>query len=511
VDVTALLEKNDYLQLNILKVLFNLNRAVSKKELTVAIGSTSFMTEKNAIALSETLETLDYGVHIIQETIDKASYFSVKKEAHANIKFIYFHFLKHSLDYQMLVNLFEQPHQLLFDYAEKYALSESNIYVHFTHINRFLEPYHIRIVNNQLAGDPLPICYLFYQLYWNTLPLYELADKFHDEHSLAFIQELERALGYHFPPEKRLKVQVWLRVIAGFPQDDLLISSALFEQIKAEPLFDTLNELNAMNLKFSGDFPVNENFLVYLYIFLSSLFILPVTLLGAQEDKWPTTIEKVKQINDVGYDLLVDYLHPDFEVMPMESQKEMSYQLSQLHAQLFYFGSFIMNITSDVFASAIPIERFGNDILLRIADTMMGAVEIVLNEELTETTRKNMTYVYLTVLKQVEQYSTLTIRVGVFSYISELHNSLILTNVISHHQQQLPIIFEKVDVNTYYDLIITNTDYFLDDGSYGNYYVYGSSETKLDIVKVDALIQQIRTAKLFSKQKSFQIEGNIVY
>lgn len=218
-----LLEKNDKIQISIIHYLLDKNLTADIPKLLNDLVVTPFLFNNNIEELAFILKALKLDLSL--EINHEKNQITLKKSNQTNLDKLYYYYLQESTKYQILLHLYHHSSYSIYELSQRFLISEAAVYRHITKLNDLLEEFNIKIRRGKMTGDELQICYFFFQLIWNSVPLEELHQKENGRNSLLFVSFLE----------KKIKATVWyhysfktLFVDLDFEEKDKKINESTF-------------------------------------------------------------------------------------------------------------------------------------------------------------------------------------------------------------------------------------------------------------------------------------------
>lgn len=433
-DLKDLLNRNDFNKLRVLELLMNTDHPLTKRELAKTLRFSDFLIDNYLEDLGSIAQTERFGITLIKKKHKNSETYSIQKADLSNLKFIVFYFFEQSIDYQLLSFLQQKPGCSLPFLSEHFYLSESVLYSHFQRINRFLETYGIQIKKGQLTGPVLNIYYFFYYFYWFTLPLQEIKNRFYKTETERIIHYLEKKLNIVFPETIKIQLHLWCSIASQYSTVTSVtqeIQTEFMSSIRNDFLYQTIRTAY-FTLNSSTAFPGNESFPLNMYIFLTSIYILPAQLDHIEESEDFPNYVKLSAIVNMNHIILKDLseLHISLDIFPKKLAQDIYYLLAQAHGQLFYFKRYVSTLNPDFFLSGYPFDHKVPKLMRYHACALTKKIERVLEIKFDQHTFDSIRYIYLTILKEAEQFSTDKITIGVFCYSSYLRANLLAQQLL---------------------------------------------------------------------------------
>lgn len=208
--VYELLDANEQRQLEIIQTLLSYQGKASIRELAEKLGVYRNTVKDDLASLKNTLAD-QFAAVSLNET-EGAVFFKTDGTV-TNIDIGYL-FLQRSINYNILIYLFENGHFDQATMAWRLGISEATLSRRLRKLNTLLAEFSLKIRNGKLTGSELQIRHFYFSLFWYGRP-YELNEKEElDALGLEFIQTLETYLGIPFTEEGKIKMKLYLGIIS---------------------------------------------------------------------------------------------------------------------------------------------------------------------------------------------------------------------------------------------------------------------------------------------------------
>lgn len=298
-DLYSLLDKNDQTQIAILRFMLDQNMTARVSEIQETLSISPFIFETNIEELMETLDHLKLGISINYD--QETEWLELQKVGNADLSKLKYHYLRKSLNYQLLVYLYEHPSFSITKLASHLALGEAAVYRRISKLNKMLKEFEISIKRGQMVGSELQTCYFFFRLFWTAVPLEEIRETTNDHNSLSFVAYLEKHFGQALNSTAKIKLFLWIRILKirlsrhdkNLLQADSIITDFPVQQ-KNDPLYRVICDAYFLSMGHFATFAADFK-LISLYLFISSVFILsPDNIFLATAGKRPTYNDKIR-------------------------------------------------------------------------------------------------------------------------------------------------------------------------------------------------------------------------
>lgn len=499
-DLKELLNKNDYNKLRVIETLMNAKSPLPKKELAKKIGVSNFLLDSYLTDIESIAQDDRFGITFARTIEKNIEFFCLKKSDRSNLRFILFHFFEQSIDYQLLTILQQKPGCSVAFLTDRFFLSESVLYAHFQHINEFLEIYGIQIKKGRLIGSMLDVYYFFYYFYWFTLPLREMKKRFYHQEMDQLLQFLEQKIAITIPGNVKMQFYLWSALFFQQNQKDLyqsVFSPDVLQKLDNDKLYQTIRQAY-FTMNSATAFPGNEDFPIYMYIFFTSIYILPTRAIpsskigGVIGNYEPFDV--VIQMQQIVKKQLAK-LHINLIELPYDIAGEIYYLLAQAHHQLFYFKRYISTLNTEFFLSTYPFNHRLPKVMHQNACAMTKEIETFLDIHFDQHTFESIRYIYLTILKKAERFSKDKLTIGIFCHASYLRRSLLVQQAHELFSQRYNAVSTVADPTQKYDLLVADTSYFLEDFTYHDFYILSGEPTLFDLNKITEKLDTIYKRK----------------
>jgi hypothetical protein len=496
--LTDLLDKNDRIQLEIVNDLMNSTEATAARDLNKRMAISSFVFNTNVDQLIKTTDSLEMGISVQVFSQNGVKYIQLAKEPELDIKKLYYHYFDKSINYQILMATYFGEGNSFMQMSQQYHISEAVFYRHIREVNQYLKQFEIKIKNNRLLGDELNICYFLYHFFLQSMPLQEINKQFNDESVNLMIAFLEVKLQQRFSIMNRYKFNLWASIIKRrsiYTAPRSQTATNLLKLFNEDSLYKLVRQAYYQMISHTAT-TGSEFKALYLYMFLTSMFILePTVIVGTADDDWPTQLPQVKELDNLIYNSIYDYFNINEAAIEPHKIQEWRYILTQAHTQLLLFGNFISATTARQMHPRRQTTETISDVTLSLAGTLVHRLENHLGEPLMEETERNMHWLYANLIKQIETYSTDIIKIGTYSYVDFMRAMVLSARMSEVFNSQYHIQCEVARTSTTYDLFITDSDFGLEDYHFEQMYLLSDTETVLDMNDIHRLMDQIYRKK----------------
>ncbi len=485
-----LLDKNSRIQISMVHFLLDYNAKTSTTTMIEELALTRFLFETNIEEVGSTLEQLNIGLSLTYDKIHNS--ITLQKDNHTSLDKFYYYYLNRSVDYQILIYLYQHPSYSIVDLSHSVSLSEAAIYRHLKKLNKEIEEFDIQIRKGTIIGDELQICYFFYQLFWVGVPLDELEGKTNDVSAMRFADYLEKKLKQTFTREAKLKLYLWIRILKTrilkqSLNDSSPILETFFDYQTEDSIYQIVRDAYFFSLSHSAVFGSPHN-AIYLYLFISSMSIVPPDVAMILEDGyWPTSNPKIIALNELVVSKVKSDYQLDQEKIDETFIANWKYYLTQIHGSLLYFRGSITFLEEKIISERLLkattfIPNF------ELANQIVDEGEILVEKALLDTTKQLVTRIYLYFINQIKRFSTNQITIGVHSSDDYLYSNIMVEMVKTEFENHFFITCEIAEFGKSYDILVTNSTISLCDFGYTDLYITNNFKTNKDVSSLRELL-----------------------
>jgi predicted transcriptional regulator len=488
-DLLCLLDKNYKLQVTLLQKLLDSPDPIPKKELIQELNVTKFIFESALEELTNMIKELGINLAIHSYNQMHISYLQLEKKHDVNLTDLYVFYLNQSLDFQILHYLYQKQTYSVSELSDLLAVSSAVVYRRISGLNRFLQSFGLQLKNGKLHGDKLRICYFFYHFFWHSLPSKDIKQMSYQTKVHFMLDRLQKELAQKFSKTNRLKMYLWVDIIAhqnSLEHHPATFSDELLHDIISDPIY-----LNIRKIYCSKD-AQDENGgdeiqAIYFYFFVTSMFILTPT---TWENAWATYLPEVAKLNEIA----TDFQARCSSNLDAQSE-EWRYILSQAHSQMYFFNSYVFSKAYDNFTMSSYMNKIIPEPITSLATQAYERVAKTSTNRLSENTKKNMVWLYASLIQQSYSSKKTVITIGVFSHVDYLKTTILLQRVNDLFSWKYPIQCQVAQPEKHYDLLIVDSDYVVSDFYYNKVYLLTDLETQVDVQSINHLIDQLYTVK----------------
>lgn len=497
-----LLDKNSRIQISMVHFLMDYNTKTNITAMIEELSLTRFLFETNIKEVSNILDQLDIGLSL---KYDKTQdHITLQKDNHTSLDKFYYYYLEDSVGYQILIYLYRHPNYSIVELSRSVSLSEAAIYRQLKKLNSEIKEFDIQIRKGTIIGDELQICYFFFQLFWVAVPLDQLEKRTNDHSSLRFVDYLEMKLEQNFTSEAKLKLYLWIRILKTRIVKQPTIDSnptiqMLFDFQKEDSIYEIIRDAYFLSLSHSAVFGSAHN-AIYLYLFISSMSILPPNSKTLSDDHyWPTNNPQIILLNE----LVVDKVRTAYQIDSKNIDETFiinwKYYLTQVHGSLLYFKGNISFLDEKILSerlikATVFIPNF------ELTQQILDEAEQLVNQPLLYETKELVTRIYLYFINQMKRFSTSQITIGVHSSDDYLHSNIMVETVKTEFDNHFFITCEIAERGKNYDILITNSTLSLCDFHYKDLYITNDFKTNMDVDALRVLLMKHSPQKKLTKK-----------
>lgn len=500
-DLFSLLEKNHQVQITILRFLIDENKATKVSTVMKGLSISRFVFDNNIEELYQNVEFLDLGLTIDfdsdQDTI------IVRRKADSTLERLYFHYLSQSIDYKLLMYLFLHPKFSMPKLANYLSLGEAATYRRIKKINQLLAEFEITIKMGTILGSELQICYFFYELFWNGYSLEGANEVINDVNTVQFVSYLEKQLKQTFNHQTKAKLYLWIRILKRRISIQDTNSETANDLIKKfltyqadDPLYLIIRDAYFLSLSHSAIFGSDLK-AIYLYFFVSSVFIITPENDFYQDHYWPTQNEKVISLNNLVVSKVESLYHITTDMIDVDFVTNWKYILTQIHGKLVYFKGNITFFDEDFLFSHLMSPAVLDPTDFQMAHSLLDDIEQLLGTPIPEASKQLFSRVHLHFYYEMRHFTLKKIQIGVCYTRSYLQSQIAMQNIQSEFETKFPISCEIAKAGKHYDLLVANSKAFLEDYPHELLYIVNNVQTPADTIALTSLLNQ-----LFLKESS---------
>lgn len=486
--IDQLLDKNQQLQLLILKQLIFSSGRISMSQLAKEVGLSKTSLDQYIEDVAYLGNELEMGFLISRER----HILVLELDNGISLEKITASLVKDSFKFQLLEFILLQREFTIPQIAQEFSTSESSIFRKFRELNDVLAEFHIRIKNGRLQGEELQIRYFYFQMY-TYFPV-EMRPSFliESDQNQLFLRALERALETKFSTGAKSEIACWLgislkRMAAKKKQQQHLKPN--YRLFQNDVLYQRIEPLIRLNNSRSS-FELNQYEPMMFYSFLVSFAILN------EETFYRYELQRSKKLLPALLDMYIREMilvHYRPERLSIQQEKAVGYELSQINNRIYFFQGYL--------------PRYEPDRLLALQKENLGVERSLLLDELQKTAlhflgplKKRDPLVtqalmidYASVLSMIDFYIAKEVIVGVDLEELPVYRVSYYQKLFSELRPIAGIRVEQVRKETAYDLIITTR--VKKKYSHLRIYCLSEFESSYDMLQIKQLIEQLKKEK----------------
>jgi predicted transcriptional regulator len=331
VNIEALLEKKEQIQVEILRQLVLKNKKITVHELSEWVNLSrpsveSYLDEISFIGrmMGRPMEILRQDNKVILEMKDNQSLDEI-------ISFL----IHDSIKYRLLILLLNQKNYMIIDLAEELLISESTLFRKIKELNKLLAEFELQVKNNKLVGEESQIRYFYYLLFESINPKFRPEMLQVTKLQVEFVTQLEETLKVDFSKSSQDKIYRWLaitekrRTINDIHVKNSLKTKKIYQDDHLYQLLDSI-----FYQKIYDEQSNDRCETIFFYSFLLSFFILD------KESYYRFDIFRSKKIPTALLNIslrerMLSYYRP--HRLGFEEEKMINYQLSQVNNKFSFF------------------------------------------------------------------------------------------------------------------------------------------------------------------------------
>lgn len=415
-----------------------------------------------------------------------------------NVTNFYFEFLAGSLNYQLLLELYQKDQLDPPTVMTQFYLSESSYYRRIKELNQVLAEFNLKIKRGRLQGNESQIRYFFIQLFFGATPFKQLVAENIDPDIKNLLQIIQTRLKTRFKPFEYQRFFLILRVtkrrLASGQRGATQNLQALVPALIKEKSYQAIREIFFRYVS-RYSFAWDETEIVLLYLFVHSFAIIPYN-----SDFFAATYESFEQQR-----LLADPKAPINQLNQMtlaffdrflvsknfseHDQQIKKYSILQLNLYLLYFeGAYVYFDRTNMFEleSLVPGQNIKRESIALVAacyELLGKPFDRHGSKEATLFMRLSVLLTYF--LRKYRQ----KVYIGVDHHSDELMRETLLLYLQDTLQSE-GIYVEEAKSGKVYDLLLTNTDIVIPTIAADELFVLTDIASDKEISQIKQLIQE---------------------
>ncbi|MFZ2210786.1 MAG: helix-turn-helix domain-containing protein [Lactococcus raffinolactis] len=478
--IDVFLDKKEATQIDIIRQLLFHAGKMPSKALAEQVGLTQNALKDYLADIVQMCQTLGERFELTLEAKEVRLAFS----SDINLNKILLTYLNSSLGYQILEFVFKHKKFSTFQLTQEFNSSEATIFRKLRDLNNSLRIFNIGIKNGQLVGDELQIRYFYYQFYL-------LVDSGFSSTDLAvtkLMAQLQPEFQQSFSKIARKRMGCWLFVTRHRLQvanSDYTRLTQIHDRFEADQLYQMIQniipEYFQQTVNFVGKY---EGAMFY-------CFLITFDIIG--EDNFARyDLLRRKKISTAVLDTFsreMIVMHYGYQKLSISDEKGLTYRLSQIHAQAFYFQGQLTSYETDRL-----MQYYQQHVTSEIAILISNLIEI--SQELLdiEASRHHFLWLnYASILIAIDLSLHENVSVGIdLTNLSVLGHSLYYF-LLAELSSLTQVHFEKYRQHQYYDLILTTSKKAISVKD--NYYYMSEFLSAYDIAQIKSKIKAIKHQK----------------
>jgi hypothetical protein len=478
--IEVFLDKREGTQLEIIRQLLFYEGKMTKKALAEEVSLTQNALEGYLADIVQRCQPL--GEHFEIRSNSKTVQLDFSSDI--NLDKILLAYLDASLGYQILRFVFEHKKFSTFQLTQEFNSSEATIFRKLRDLNQALQTFDIGIKNGQLIGDELQIRYFYYQLFL----LIDSGFSSHDLEVRRLMTRLQADFHQSFSKIALKRLSCWLFVtrhrlqVANSENARLAQIQHSFE---ADQLYQRLNQMISEYFRETTSYVGKDEGAMFY------CFLITFDMLG--EDNFArydlTRRKKISTAMLDTYSREMIVTHYGYQKLSIADEKRLTYILSQIHAQVFYFHGQLT-----FYQAERQIQYYQQHLradMAQLISALIKTTQAQLELDAADTDFLWLNYANILIALDLSLHETLAVGIDLTN-LSSLGLSLyhfLLAELSSLSQVR----FEKYRQHQYYDLILTTAEKPISVKA--NYYHLSEFVSAYDIAKIKAKIRAIKREK----------------
>ncbi|MDH6364743.1 hypothetical protein M2139_001681 [Enterococcus sp. PF1-24] len=488
----AFIEKPYDIMNDILLFLYNNDGCGSKTELTKIFNISMNTLNEYIILLNSFIREQNFQNDlVITADSDKLTF---SKSADFSINRCHLFFLKKSIKYQILRELFENAKIDSETFQKQHSISPATYYRKISELNELLSVFDLSIKRNQIVGDEPQIRYFFFSVFWavdeNTPPE---AYPLHDYSE--FYRNLEKILQTQLDSSECYQQSLWLDIaVKRMVCQKQFVFPANYEKMD-RPLLSEITK--AFEDSWLNEDTNHHEQMMFYDFFVSMRNYSPVSSFAVRltkaHEKNQTTLN---QINQSVFQYLIDKNYISENITEVR-QNYIENLLFQIHAKNYYFKGFILSTDS-----------WGIDKLLQQMQTSFTRKDVTDLMEFCQLFFNRLPYKngfndlqaefnYTTLFYQLTEVNQRQVTIAVYhsqnTYLRGLTMQFIQTALGTKYSCEI-VPYEE---NNNYDILLTNREIDTKQSMINYIYTYTDCTNAYDIKQIEKIIQSFFALKKY--------------
>lgn len=493
--VYELLDANEQRQIEIIQTLLGYRGKATIRELAENLGVYRNTVKEDLASLSAVLAEYFEAVSLI----NTEGSVILKTDGTITSTDIGYLFLQRSINYNILVYLFENGHFDQATMAWHLGISEATLSRRLRKLNMLLAEFSLKIRNGKLMGSEMQIRHFYFSLFWYGRP-YDLNEKEKlDDLGMEFIHTLESYLGIPFTDEGKIKMKLYLTIIV---QRLTLFSHQIKTYLEPGIEYDFNDSfylaLKQILLDYGDRFPfeLDEDESKIFYLFIVANFSLDMD--NAR------TRELINEGKEQGYfvvelsELVFQRVEEQIDVSKLSPNfmKNLKYLLFNIHVNSYYFHGQIAYINANSINELLY--EFPDPLLFDFAkEWAEWVVDLMGTSEYERASKQEYLFEYYAALVYLG-YRDLDVKLVIgCDFPFERNIAYVFVDHLANHiDPRIKVELYPYEKEQEYDLIITNIHKSYPNIDPDRVLILFSLETKFDIENVECFVSKYYRKKL---------------
>lgn len=496
---------NTLRQIELASYLFLHQTTVAEKQLLQDLNMTKFSLRETSSRLSQKLKQHpELRLQLKTSATKRSVSYQLLNPTSINSKYLYVIYLNETIQYQILIYLFDKDSYNVPHLATLLNISESTLFRQTSILNRKLAEFDLQIKNGHLYGTELQKINFYYELIWNSAPLTD-SQRYREETSIKqIIQELAKNLETTFDESTSLKLATWLKIcririkVDPIEKDNQYCS--LLETAFKDPLFRLV--LNAFNTATIYDTYSKDNRpSLYLYLFIVSLF--------AQNDhnqmilnhdaSWQNPFTLINQHVDWIFEETFSQLQ--LTDLSINNALKLTWRptLTQLFNQHYLFKGHAVFSYDDYKLNETPQNITANALVERLINNSLKTID---QTDQYDYLKQSYNHFFTEFLNDALKYTEHKIQLGIYTKQGFCYNRFLEKKFANNLSLAHNCAIETAQASKQYDILITDTVYFLKIFEFKHYYILNDSLSATDFENLGTILHELSVQQINHSQIS---------
>ncbi|WP_057757031.1 helix-turn-helix domain-containing protein [Lapidilactobacillus dextrinicus] len=497
----SLISNNNLQELELIDYLLSHNKTtVCDKQLVYNLDTSKFIIHESANRLMQKLlEHPELGLKLAIDNSEGHDAYQILNSTATNVNQLYDLYLHETLQYQILMYLFDKFSYNVPQLADKLNISESTLFRQTGHLNHKLSEFGIKIKNGRIYGSELQIVHFYYLFLWSTCSLVQFKTLRKESETQNIIKKLETILDTNFSAQTSLSLALWLKVcqsrlklVNEFKENEY---DELLKDAFQDPLYHKI--LQAYNSTAVTNITnLNKKNSLYLYLFIITDLI--------RDNQNQLVLRKINQASWKNPFIVVNR-HVDWIFTTAFKQLKLSNYLAEenlkekwqpLFTQLFnqhylFKGQIIFSFSdywTHKYKKSWNRSNLATPLITILKDQSLETIDQTTNRDYLELTYSHFFNFFL---DDAMYYKSDKKLIGLYSkhgvpYLKKLKRDF-------EHKLQPPNKYQiEIATSTQnYDLFIADSPYFLETFKFKNSYLLKDFYSEKDLDNLETFVCQI--------------------